>query len=110
MDRKFTELEKKTKATPAARPGARTIGVAKPVATGKGSTVTTPRAGSKAPALGSGTADRNRSKTPVSSKMQNTLNTSISSKTGGLGRDSIGPKAGGNSTTRGNSKSRNEEL
>lgn len=86
MDRKFQELEKKLKApsTTAARagPGRTTTAAAKTGTAAKGSTVTTPRGNSRAPvAQTHSTADaRQRSKTPVASKMQNSLNTSVTSK------------------------------
>lgn len=94
MDRKFTELEKKTK-TPAASAGARPAGrtgagsssvrggvASKATAAGKESTAS--RGSSRAATGASSMQDaRQRSKTPTASRMQNTLNTSqMSSKTG----------------------------
>ena len=85
MDRKFQELEKKVK-TPAvasrnvaARGGmSSTVGATRPGVSSRNTTaMNTPRGGSKAPVTA--TDPRQRSRTPVANKMQNSLNTSIHS-------------------------------
>lgn len=95
MDRKFHELEKKVK-TPAASgtaagrtTGRTTGGLAAKVGSSAlsqsktGTAVNTPRGSSRAGAGGVGTSStmdaRQRSRTPVANKMQNSLNTSMHS-------------------------------
>lgn len=115
MDRKFTELEKKSKTTGGA--GARTTAAGRAGAgssttrgtvAGKGgvnSSTTTPRGSSRAANQGSaGIGDaRARSKTPTAGRMQNTLNTSVTSKTGAAAKT-------GAATNRADSKSRNNDI
>ena len=79
MDRKFTELEKRTKTSSAATSSAKTAGrgarvIPKPATVVKTSTGSTSRPASRNQAT---SETRQRSKTPVSSRgIQNTLNTS----------------------------------
>ena len=120
MDRKFTELEKKTKttSTAGARPAGRTTGSTVGARTtgsvaGKGSsTVTTPRESSRGGARQTTNtlADaRQRSKTPTSSRtMQNNLNTSVSSKASGV--NAGGRNANTSNTRGGDSRTRNNDL
>ena len=111
MDRKFTDIEKKTKTT-AARTGGGRVGAVnmnssttrQAASGGKGSTMTTPRGNSRAPAQQAPQEARQRSRTPVSKQMQNTLNTSMSSK--GNRESLIGKQQNGASHAREASKGR----